>query len=447
MSFPFHQMGRAEFAGDLPAEADLVVIGGGVIGVSAALFAARRGLSVVLLEKGRVAAEQSSRNWGWIRVQGRDLAEIPVALEAQALWRTLDVECRGRLGLRTLGVTYLARDDKEMADFEAWRLAAEPLSVGSEIWDRKMVAGRLGKPMADWVGALHTPGDMKGEPWVAVPELARLARAEGAVIRESCAVRALDIEAGRVAGVVTEAGRIRAGAVILAGGAWSSLFLRRHGLDIPQLSVRSSVMATGPLPQVVGTAAADDRLAFRPRADGGYTLAPAAFAELFLGPDALRHLRRYLPLALSGEFDVHLRAPQPRGWPDAFTTPRQWSAEGESPFERMRILDPVPNRRKLARVARRFAETYPALGEVPVAARWAGMIDVLPDVVPVVDRVGALPGLTVATGMCGHGFGIGPGFGRVAVDLATGGDPGHDHARFRMGRFFDGTRLRPGPNL
>ncbi|MBY6116398.1 FAD-binding oxidoreductase [Mameliella alba] len=447
MSFPFHQMGRAEFAGDLPAEADLVVIGGGVIGVSAALFAARRGLSVVLLEKGRVAAEQSSRNWGWIRVQGRDLAEIPVALEAQALWRALDVECRGRLGLRTLGVTYLARDDKEMADFEAWRLAAEPLGVGSEIWDRKMVAGRLGKPMADWVGALHTPGDMKGEPWVAVPELARLARAEGAVIRESCAVRALDIEAGRVAGVVTEAGRIRAGAVILAGGAWSSLFLRRHGLDIPQLSVRSSVMATGPLPQVVGTAAADDRLAFRPRADGGYTLAPAAFAELFLGPDALRHLRRYLPLALSGEFDVHLRAPQPRGWPDAFTTPRQWSAEGESPFERMRILDPVPNRRKLARVARRFAEAYPALGEVPVAARWAGMIDVLPDVVPVVDRVGALPGLTVATGMCGHGFGIGPGFGRVAVDLATGGDPGHDLARFRMGRFFDGTRLRPGPNL
>lgn len=447
MSFPFHQMGRAEFAGDLPAEADLVVIGGGVIGVSAALFAARRGLSVVLLEKGRVAAEQSSRNWGWIRVQGRDLAEIPVALEAQALWRTLDVECRGRLGLRTLGVTYLARDDKEMADFEAWRLAAEPLGVGSEIWDRKMVASRLGKPMADWVGALHTPGDMKGEPWVAVPELARLARAEGAVIRESCAVRALDIEAGRVAGVVTEAGRIRAGAVILAGGAWSSLFLRRHGLDIPQLSVRSSVMATGPLPQVVGTAAADDRLAFRPRADGGYTLAPAAFAELFLGPDALRHLRRYLPLALSGEFDVHLRAPQPRGWPDAFTTPRQWSAEGESPFERMRILDPVPNRRKLARVAQRFAETYPALGEVTVAARWAGMIDVLPDVVPVVDRVGALPGLTVATGMCGHGFGIGPGFGRVAVDLATGGDPGHDLARFRMGRFFDGTRLRPGPNL
>ncbi|MBY6160900.1 FAD-binding oxidoreductase [Mameliella alba] len=447
MSFPFHQMGRAEFAGDLPAEVDLVVIGGGVIGVSAALFAARRGLSVVLLEKGRVAAEQSSRNWGWIRVQGRDLAEIPVALEAQALWRALDVECRGRLGLRTLGVTYLARDDKEMADFEAWRLAAEPLGVGSEIWDRKMVAGRLGKPMADWVGALHTPGDMKGEPWVAVPELARLARAEGAVIRESCAVRALDIEAGRVAGVVTEAGRIRAGAVILSGGAWSSLFLRRHGLDIPQLSVRSSVMSTGPLPQVVGTAAADDRLAFRPRADGGYTLAPAAFAELFLGPDALRHLRRYLPLALSGEFDVHLRAPQPRGWPDAFTTPRQWSAEGESPFERMRILDPVPNRRKLARVAQRFAETYPALGEVTVAARWAGMIDVLPDVVPVVDRVGALPGLTVATGMCGHGFGIGPGFGRVAVDLATGGDPGHDLARFRMGRFFDGIRLRPGPNL
>ena len=75
------------------------------------------------------------------------------------------------------------------------------------------------------------------------------------------------------------------------------------------------------------------------------------------------------------------------------------------------------------------------------------MIDALPDVVPAVDRAAQLPGLTVVTGMCGHGFGIGPAFGRIAARLATGEDPGHDLARFRLARFSDGSPMRPGPNL
>jgi glycine/D-amino acid oxidase-like deaminating enzyme len=447
MIFPFRDTGPVEFTDALPDAVDLAVIGGGVIGVTTALFAARQGLKVVLLEKGRIAAEQSSRNWGWIRVQGRDMAEIPIALEAQAQWTDLDQTCHGRVGIRTTGVTYLARTETEMAGFEGWLTEARALGVSSYTLDRAGMQSLLGHPRAGWVGALHTPTDMKGEPWVAVPELARLAQSEGALMIERCAVRGLDRQAGRVTGVVTEAGRLRAEQVVLAGGAWSALFLRRHGVDIPQLSVRSTALATGPLPQVVSTAAVDDRLAFRPRADGGYTLAPAAYGELFLGPDSLRHLRRYLPLALSGEFDVHLRRPQPRDWPDAFSTPRHWSSAEISPFERMRILDPGPNMAKVSEISRRFGQLYPDVGRIDRQAAWGGMIDVLPDVVPVVDRVPQLPGLTVVTGMCGHGFGAGPGFGRIAVDLAMGRAPGLDLTRFGIGRFFDGTRLRPGPNL
>ena len=71
----------------------------------------------------------------------------------------------------------------------------------------------------------------------------------------------------------------------------------------------------------------------------------------------------------------------------------------------------------------------------------------LPDVVPVVDHVPQLPGLIVATGMCGHGFGIGPAFGRIAVPLAHGTDPGHDLSRFGLSRFSDGSKLVTGPNL
>lgn len=444
---PFRRADGPDFTGPLPDAVDLCVIGGGVIGIATALFAARAGLRVAVLEKGRVAAEQSSRNWGWIRVQGRDVSEIPIALEAQRLWHGLEAEAKGRLGLKQIGIGYLARTEADLAGQVAWMAQAARFGVSTRMLSRAEALALLGQPRGPWIGAMHTPTDLKAEPWQAVPELARMAQAEGAAIVEHCAVRALEMTAGRVSGVVTEAGAIRAEQVVLAGGAWSSLFLRRHGVDIPQLSVRCTALATGPLPQILPTGAVDDRMAMRPRDDGGYTLAPAAYAELFLGPDVLRHLRHYLPLALSGEFDTYLRPPAPKGYPDAFSTPRNWEADAISPFERMRILDPVPSAPKLSELKRRFAQAYPDMGAVRTAQAWAGMIDVLPDVVPVVDHVAALPGLIVATGMCGHGFGIGPAFGRILADMVQGNAPGHDLSRFAMARFFDGRRLRPGPNL
>ncbi len=447
MTAPFRRSPPAPFRGVLPEAVDLAVIGGGVIGISTALFAARAGLRVAVLEKGYVAAEQSSRNWGWIRVQGRDMAEIPIALEAQELWKALDAEAKGRMGVRQVGVSYLARTDADMAGYAAWLDQARPLGVTSHLMTRAKMHEVLGNPTGPWIGGLHTPTDMKAEPWVAVPELANMAIESGAVVVEGCAVRALERKNGAVTGVITEAGTIACEQVVLAGGAWSSLFLNRHGVDIPQLSVRSTALATSPLPQIMPSAAADNRMAMRPRDDGGYTLAPSGFSELFLGKDALRHMKYYLPLALTGDFDVHLRGPQPKGFPDAPGTPRFWRHDEVSPFERMRVLNPEPNREKISEVKRRFAQAYPEMGHVAHMEAWAGMIDVLPDVVPVVDRAAKIPGLIVATGMCGHGFGIGPAFGRILADMARGEEPGHDLSRFSMTRFSTGARLVPGPNI
>ena len=87
MTFPFTMNTPLEHAGDLPKSADVVVIGAGIIGVMSAWELAKTGLSVVVLEKGRVAGEQSSRNWGWIRSQGRDPAELPIMADAAAMWR------------------------------------------------------------------------------------------------------------------------------------------------------------------------------------------------------------------------------------------------------------------------------------------------------------------------------------------------------------------------
>ncbi|WP_110686713.1 NAD(P)/FAD-dependent oxidoreductase [Salinicola aestuarinus] len=446
-AFPFSLENPIEWPGPPPASADVVVVGAGVIGVTCALFLARRGLSVTLLEKGRVAGEQSSRNWGWIRQQGRAPEELPIAGEACSLWRQLARECGEDVGLAPGGVTYFAHTDKEMAALHEWMPHARAHGLDTHLMDGAQTAALIPGMSRQVIGAMETPSDMRAEPWKAVPALARLAAREGVTIVENCAVRTLDVMAGRVAGVVTEAGRIQADEVVVAGGAWSSLLLRQSGIDLPQLSVRGTVMATEPLKQVYAGAATDDKVAFRRRQDGGYTLAAAGFHELFLGPDAFRHCRRYLPALREDPLGTRFKLAAPAGFPDAWRLARRWSADRPTPFERMRMLDPAPNARVVRDTPRAFAKRFPGLGEVRVKAAWAGMIDAMPDVLPVVDRCTALPGLTVGTGMSAHGFGIGPGFGRVLADLVVGRETGHDLSRFRLTRFSDGSPIRPGPAL
>lgn len=433
----------ARFGGPLPAACDVVVIGGGVMGVSAAQELAARGQRVVLCEKGRIAGEQSSRNWGWIRQQGRDLAELPVMMESLSLWRQHAARLSKDLGFAQTGVVYLARKPAEMAEFEEWAKAAALHGLHTQMLTRDGVRARFGSDI--WTGGLETPSDARAEPWRAVPLLAEYAAAQGVQIVEDCAVRRLDIANGAVTGVYTERGRVACDRVVLAGGAWSSLLLQAEGMDIPQLSVRSSVGIIAGQRQGYGGNAADDRIGIRARADGATTLAPGFAHDFYIGPDALRHMRLYWPQYRKDHRATSLRPMAPRGFPDAWGTKRRWRADEASPFEAMRILNPAPNIRTLNRAAQDYAAAFG--GDTPRFTHvWAGMIDMMPDVVPVISPA-PIAGLTIATGLSGHGFGIGPGFGRVVADMVLGRAVGHDISRFRHARFSDGSTIAPGPSL
>ncbi|UWP87980.1 NAD(P)/FAD-dependent oxidoreductase [Aliiroseovarius crassostreae] len=447
--FPIADISPVVHENPLPKAADLVVIGGGVIGITTALFAARDGLKVVVLEKGRVAGEQSGRNWGWIRVQGRDHAEVPIACHAQQLWQELAAQLDTDIGLRQSGVAYLAANPQEEQEFLPFLAVAKEHGLSTRLLNGDATADLMRGARTRFHSALWTETDMRAEPFLAVPALARLAAREGVCIVENCAVRGLDRSGGKVTGVLTERGHIiKSRQVVLAAGAWSSLFLRRHGVTIPQLAVRATVAQTKPLPEVASFAATGGGpVSFRRRADGGYTLAPGGFHEFMIGPDAVRACRAFWPLVKQDPFGTRYLPAAPNGYPDAWTTPRRWRDDEVSPFERVRVLNPRPHLGKVEALARGFATLFPDLGEVGLERAWAGMIDAMPDVVPIVDAVQDLPGVILATGMSGHGFGIGPGFGRIVADLVQGRAPGHDISRFRFSRFSEGAPLELGPAL
>ena len=429
----------------LPESVDVVIIGAGVIGIATAWFLAKDGVSVLVCEKGRVAGEQSSRNWGWIRQQGRDAAELPIVMDSINIWAGLGAEIDTDVGFERTGVLYLAETEKELAAHERWLSVAEQHQLDTRLLSSaevdKLISGKPGQ----FCGGLYTPSDGRAEPFVAVPALAKASQRRGCSIRENCAVRCLDIQAGRVAGVVTEHGQVRAAAVVCAGGAWSSLFAANEGIRLPQLTVRSTVARTSATADFFPGAAAANDIALRRRQDGGYTVAASGLNEHLIGADSFRYFLQFLPALKASRAFLRLRAGA--GLISRLRPQRRWNADEISPFEATRVLNPAPSPAAVRQMHERLDARFPTLKGIKFEEAWAGMIDVTPDVVPVMDEVAQCPGLYLATGFSGHGFGIGPGAGKVMAEMVQGKPMRHDLRRFAFARFADGSPMQPGPGL
>ena len=431
---------------DLPKKTTVAVIGGGIIGVATAIELAERGVPVVLLEKGIIAGEQSSRNWGWCRQMGRDAREIPLVLESLKLWRGMNARVGAETGFRQCGIVYLAETEAELAAKEKWHAEnAKPFGL-----DTRIVSGAEADRLQPgstrkWKGALYTPADGRAEPFIAVPAMARHAQRLGVKIFQNCAVRGVETAAGKITSVVTEKGTIACEQVVLAGGAWSRRFLHNLGIEFPQLAVVNSVMRTAALDTGLEKTGSGGKFTFRKRLDGGYTITHQHASVADFVPDSFRLFFQFLPALKLDWSGLRLRLG--RRFLDEAQLKRRWRLDERSPFEEVRMLDPEPVYSILDEAAASLRDYYPSFQSMQIVERWAGIIDAMPDVVPVISALPKFSGLYLASGFSGHGFGLGPGAGKLMAQMISGEKTCVDPAPFRYGRFFDGSKPRPTTGL
>ncbi|HXJ80689.1 MAG TPA: FAD-binding oxidoreductase [Candidatus Methylomirabilis sp.] len=418
-------------------DADVVVVGAGIVGSATAYYLSRRGVRVVVVERGATCGEQSRKNWGFVRQQGRDPHEVPLMMESNRIWRGLEQELHADLEWVQGGNLALAADPARMALFEEWLAVARQFGLDTRVLRPRDLPGVVPELGGQWAGGMHTPSDGHADPGKSTDALARAATAHGATIHLGCAVETVVTRGSAVSAVITERGEIRTSWVVCAAGAWSSRLARTLGVSLPQRWVRGTVARTTPAPPVTACAVWGPGVAFRQRKDGTFNIAAGGALDHDVTLDSLRQIRFFLPNYWKNKalFRFHVGRPLTRSLAAALPG----STARRHPLIWDRGIDPRPNPAKIARGLAELQRVLPSLPRLGVAERWAGYIDATPDLTPVLGPVPALKGFVFATGFSGHGFAMGPVAGRLVSELIVDGKPSLDISAFRFSRFAEGA--------
>jgi glycine/D-amino acid oxidase-like deaminating enzyme len=422
-----------------PEAADVVVIGGGIMGSAAAYYLAKAGLDVVLVEKDKVAAQQSGRNWGFVRTQYRDPAELPIALEALAVWPSLERELGAPIAWQRSGCIFLAGTEADFSRFEQWVASVRDTGSDARMLSSREVARLMPALRARVHGALFTRSDGQAEPGLATTAFARAAERLGAQVLEDCGALAIDVAAGMVRGVLTEHGFIRSHTVICAAGAHSHRLLAKLDLLLPQQVVRNTVTLTSTAPTLSESCFCGFGLGLRQRPDGSCIVAAESLSDIDLTLDSLRAARFFIPELVRSRKSFSLQL----GRPFLEDVYRRLALPRERRMIEPRRPNIPPNFRRAEQNLELLRSLFAGAEQVAVVKSWAGLIDVLPDALPVIDAPDSVRGLVVATGFSGHGFGLGPAVGRNVADLITGAKPNAALQPLRLERFALRTYGRP----
>jgi sarcosine oxidase subunit beta len=382
-------------AAELPGRAEVVVIGGGVVGTSAAFHLAEAGVDVLLLERDELASGSTSRAAGGVRAQFSDPVNIQLGLRSLEAFERFADRPGGEIDLVQHGYLFLLDNTDDVATFERNVAVQNELGVPSRMLDVAEACAM--SPYVNPEGLLaatFSARDGHCTPEAVVAGYAAGARAHGATIRRHCTVTGIDVVDGAVTGVRTDAGTVGTGTVICAAGAWSARVGELAGVALPVRPLRRQVVVSEPV------------------AD----LPPELPFTIDFGTSFYFHDEG--PGLLMGMSDSE------QGF--GFDTSR--SAEW------------------LGRFAEVVARRAPALSEVGIAHGWAGLYEMTPDHNAVVGEAAAVSRFLYATGFSGHGFLQGPAIGEVLRDLVLGHTPVVDVSALDVRRFA-GLASRPELNF
>ncbi len=362
--------------------ADVAIIGGGIMGTSAALALRQMGLSVVLLERGQCGARSSGVNFGGVRRQGRTLAQMPLTQRAHGIWGRLQQMIGIDGEYQRCGHLKLARSEADMASLEAYRQLTASFGM-----DLQMLGTSALREQFPWlgtraIGGSLCPQDGHANPRLVSPAFARAAARAGAQVHEQCHVTDLDHD-GQGFVVRADSGlELRSRFLLNCAGAWAGAIAQRFGETVPMVAAHPVMAVTEPL---------------------------GMFMSLSLGVEGGGIYARQAPrgnCVIGGS----------RGY--ALDTDRA-----------------RPSRDAITQVLQQSVELLPALQHAHIIRTWSGTEGYLPDREPIIGPSATTPGLFHGFGFAGAGFQIGPAVGEVLAELVRDGESCTPIDAFSISRF------------
>ena len=369
-------------------DTDVVIVGGGIVGSSAALFLRRFGLQVVLLERGLCGAAASGVNYGGVRVQGRGLDQLPLALRARQIWTRLTDYIGIDGEYVPSGHLKLARSEADLDHLEAYARQMDGQGL-----DLELVRGDTFRRRYPWlgtqaIGASWCPGDGHANPRLVSPAFARAARAAGARVVEHCEVTELAHDGthfvvGNGQGLI-----VRAPWLLNCAGAWSLPVAQAFGDDAPLDRIHPGMAVTEPMPR---------------------------FMDVNIGVEG--------------------------GGIYGRQTTRGNCVMGGSRGAAVHPLHAQPRAQAIAELCQRMAELFPPLAHAQVIRFWSGVEGSLPDHQPVIGPGTRHAQLLHAFGFCGAGFQTGPAVGEALAQWVHRGQAEVPLAPFSIQRFASAAAL------
>jgi sarcosine oxidase, subunit beta len=379
----------------LPQTADVVIVGGGVVGTSAAFHLAEAGVDVLLLERAQLGSGSTSRGAGGVRTQFSDALNVEIARRSLEAFRDFARRPGWEIDLKQVGYLFVLSRESDAEAFEHSVAIQNRLGLDT----RMLTAGEVNDlcPLVegdDVLAGAFSPGDGHATPEGVVQGYAFAARAHGAELRTDCEVLDIKTSGGEISEVLTNQGSIRTATVICAAGPWSRGCGAMVGVELPVLPLRRQILFTEPI-------------------EGLPAHLPMTidFASSF-------YFHREGPGLLMGMSD-----PDERPGFNVETT-EEW----------------IP---RLMAVVRRRA---PRIADVGIRGGWAGLYEVTPDHNAIIGEAVSVSRFIYATGFSGHGFLQAPAVGEIVRDLVLNRAPFTDISPLSARRF-DTSALRPEYNV